>query len=83
MMSDGYSCLMSPCAPDETVIEAHGRLGCPTCYDIFNDALEKLVDGVQDYYRINRAQKSTLYTDHMIYSPGVPWFRTRGTGISG
>ena len=26
----------------------------------------------------NRAQSSLLYTDHMIHSPRVPWFRTRG-----
>ncbi|HYF62629.1 MAG TPA: TIGR02452 family protein [Herpetosiphonaceae bacterium] len=29
------------------------------------------------YYDANRAQSSLLYTDHVIYSPGVPWFRTR------
>jgi uncharacterized protein (TIGR02452 family) len=39
-----------------------------------------LVDGVQDYYAKNRAQKSLLYTDHLIYSPAVPWFRVRGRG---
>ncbi|MEA1051273.1 TIGR02452 family protein [Lamprobacter modestohalophilus] len=27
------------------------------------------------YYAINRAESSLLYSDHMIYSPGVPWFR--------
>lgn len=32
------------------------------------------------YYRVNRAQKSMLYTDHTIYSPRVPFFRTAGTG---
>lgn len=30
-----------------------------------------------DYYATNRAQTSLLYTDHLIYSPRVPWFRTR------
>jgi len=30
-----------------------------------------------DYYEANRAQTSLLYTDHLIYSPKVPWFRTR------
>ena len=30
-----------------------------------------------DYYEINRAQKSLLYTDYIIYAPQVPWFRTR------
>ena len=29
------------------------------------------------YYSANRATESMLYTDHLIYSPGVPWFRTR------
>jgi uncharacterized protein (TIGR02452 family) len=28
-----------------------------------------------DYYTVNRAEPSLLYTDHMIYSPGVPFFR--------
>lgn len=28
-----------------------------------------------DYYEINRKQKSMLYTDHIIYSPNVPFFR--------
>ena len=30
-----------------------------------------------EYYEINRSQKSMLYTDHMIYSPKVPWFRVK------
>ena len=29
------------------------------------------------YYDENRANDSVLYTDNIIYSPGVPWFRTR------
>ena len=33
-----------------------------------------------DYYETNRAQASLLYTDHMIFSPSVPFFKTRGTG---
>ncbi|WP_227429963.1 TIGR02452 family protein [Psychrobacter sp. I-STPA6b] len=28
-----------------------------------------------DYYEINRKQSSLLYTDHIIYSPKVPFFR--------
>ena len=39
-----------------------------------------LVEEVQPYYRANRAQESLLYTDHMIYSPRVPWFRVKGRG---
>ncbi|MEM6292876.1 MAG: TIGR02452 family protein [Myxococcota bacterium] len=33
--------------------------------------------GQSTYYDVNRAQRSLIYTDHLIYSPGVPWFRTR------
>ncbi len=29
------------------------------------------------YYDANRENESALYTDHLIYSPRVPWFRTR------
>lgn len=29
------------------------------------------------YYEVNRKQQSALYTDHLIYSPNVPWFRSR------
>ncbi len=29
------------------------------------------------YYSINRSHSSLLYTDHIIYAPKVPWFRTR------
>lgn len=31
----------------------------------------------QAYFVQNRLHTSALYTDHMIYSPNVPWFRTR------
>ncbi|HKR21037.1 MAG TPA: TIGR02452 family protein, partial [Pyrinomonadaceae bacterium] len=30
-----------------------------------------------DYYKANRNYGSSIYTDHLIYSPNVPWFRTR------
>ncbi len=30
-----------------------------------------------EYYVANRKNESALYTDHLIYSPNVPWFRTR------
>lgn len=33
-----------------------------------------------EYYEINRRQTSLLYTDHMIFSPRVPFFKVRGTG---
>ncbi|MEL6107161.1 MAG: TIGR02452 family protein, partial [Planctomycetota bacterium] len=33
-----------------------------------------------EYYEANRRQDSLLYTDHMIYSPDVPFFRVRGNG---
>lgn len=42
---------------------------CSTLYDCLKDQ--------RQYYDINRAQPSVLYTDHLIYSPDVPWFRTR------
>lgn len=29
------------------------------------------------YYEANRDYESAIYTDHLIYSPNVPWFRTR------
>ena len=32
------------------------------------------------YYDANRNQSSLLYTDHAIFSPLVPFFKTRGTG---
>ena len=34
-----------------------------------------------DYYAANRAEKSMLYTDHIIYSPRVPFFRVSGDGL--
>ena len=34
-----------------------------------------------DYYEANRAQSSMLYTDHIIYSPRVPFFRDRSRGL--
>ena len=34
-----------------------------------------------EYYDINRAQSSLLYTDHLIYSPKVPWFRRRNRDL--
>ncbi|EMI23169.1 TIGR02452 family protein [Rhodopirellula europaea] len=33
-----------------------------------------------EYYEANRSQSSLLYTDHAIFSPSVPFFRTKGTG---
>jgi len=33
-----------------------------------------------EYYEVNRGQSSLLYTDHAIFSPTVPFFKTRGTG---
>ena len=34
-----------------------------------------------DYYAANRAEKSMLYTDHILYSPRVPFFRVSGDGL--
>ncbi len=33
-----------------------------------------------EYYDVNRNQSSLLYTDYAIFSPDVPFFKTRGTG---
>ncbi len=33
-----------------------------------------------EYYQVNRAQSSMLYTDYSIFSPHVPFFKTSGTG---
>ena len=34
-----------------------------------------------DYYAANRATPSMLYTDHIIYSPRVPFFRVSGADL--
>lgn len=34
-----------------------------------------------DYYAVNRAEGSVLYTDHLIYSPSVPFFRGAGPDL--
>jgi uncharacterized protein (TIGR02452 family) len=36
--------------------------------------------GWMKYYETNRNQSSLLYTDYAIFSPYVPFFKTRGTG---
>ena len=36
-----------------------------------------------DYYAANRAETSMLYTDHILYSPRVPFFRVSGDGLLG
>lgn len=33
------------------------------------------------YYEVNRNQKSLLYSDYMIYSPNVPFFRTTSRNL--
>lgn len=38
--------------------------------------LYSCIEKVTAYYDINRANRSALYTDHQIYSRGVPFFRT-------
>ena len=43
-------------------------------------ALYACLEPQRGYYDANRAHGSTLYTDHVIYSPDVPFFRdVRGT----
>lgn len=34
-----------------------------------------------EYYDVNRKQQSMLYTDHLIYSPDVPFFRERANDV--
>jgi len=34
--------------------------------------------GHRTYYEVNRKQRSLIYTDHMIFSPRVPFFRVHG-----
>lgn len=34
-----------------------------------------------EYYQENQAFSSYLYTDNIIYSPAVPWFRSEGGGL--
>ena len=48
-------------AQEESLARASGLYAC--------------INPVQRYYEANRACSSCLYTDHMIYSPGVPVFR--------
>jgi uncharacterized protein (TIGR02452 family) len=38
-------------------------------------ALYKCLVKIPEYYEANRATSSMLYTDHIIYSPDVPFFR--------
>jgi uncharacterized protein (TIGR02452 family) len=37
--------------------------------------LVRCLEAAPEYYAANRAERSCLYTDHLIYSPGVPVFR--------
>ena len=38
-------------------------------------------ESVWRYYEVNRATSSLIYTDHLIYSPAVPFFRTRSRNL--
>lgn len=39
--------------------------------------LYRCLETQMDYYETNRANSCLLYTDHIIYSPRVPWFRVK------
>jgi uncharacterized protein (TIGR02452 family) len=39
--------------------------------------LYRCLETQTEYYETNRANSSLLYTDHIIYSPRVPWFRVK------
>lgn len=41
-----------------------------------SSGLYRCLETQPDYYVANRQTASCLYTDHIIYSPGVPWFRS-------
>lgn len=43
-------------------------------------ALYPTLTSQMEYYEANRRQSSLLYTDHLIYSPAVPFFRVSGSG---
>jgi uncharacterized protein (TIGR02452 family) len=40
-----------------------------------SSGLYRCLETQPEYYDVNRRTSSLLYTDHIIYSPGVPWFR--------
>lgn len=40
-----------------------------------SSGLYRCLETQREYYDVNRQTHSLLYTDHIIYSPGVPWFR--------
>jgi uncharacterized protein (TIGR02452 family) len=44
-------------------------------------ALYPCLQQAPEYYQVNRAEDSLLYTDHIIYSPAVPFFRERSRTI--
>ena len=43
-----------------------------------SSGLYRCLETQPEYYTANRATPSTLYTDHLIYSPRVPFFRDAG-----
>lgn len=44
-------------------------------------ALYPCLQRAPEYYETNRSNSSLLYTDHIIYSPAVPFFRERSRSI--
>lgn len=40
-------------------------------------ALYRCLETQPDYYDVNRSHRDALYTDHIIYSPRVPFFRDK------
>jgi len=42
-----------------------------------SSGLYRCLETQPEYYERNRAASSFLYTDHIIYSPRVPWFRVK------
>ena len=52
-----------------TIAQEEGLVRCSCLYACLKDQTT--------YYEANRQQISSIYTDHIIYSPKVPWFRVR------
>ena len=46
-----------------------------------SSGIYRCLETVPEFYRVNREQTSLLYTDHMVYSPYVPWFRVKNRAL--
>ena len=46
-----------------------------------SSGLFRCLETQPEYYQENQACSSSLYTDNIIYSPAVPWFRSEGGSL--